>query len=113
MARQETKKSNDWYFPPDLAVTLAPIVASIVLVIALCGISLATAVSLFRAAIFLGGVGVALLLIARIPVYRQRRFFSVGPGALPGVYRKIYCVAYIFIIPSMFFLIFALLFLRR
>ncbi len=106
-------KSNDWYFPPDLAGALAPIVLSIVFIFALCGISWVSAEALFRLAICLGGVGVMLLFVARIPVYRQKRFFSLGPSAVSGIFRKVYCVAYIFIVPSILFLIFALLFLRR
>jgi len=106
-------KSNDWYFPPDLAVALAPFVVSLVLIVAICGISWVSAAALFRAALCLGSVGVVLLFVARIPVYRQRRFFSLGRSAVSGIYRKIYCVAYIFIVPSNLFLIFALLFLRR
>jgi hypothetical protein len=113
MEDRKHNKADDWYFPPDLAAALAPIVCSIILLLAVCGISWVSAVALFRLALFLGGIGVTLLFVARIPVYRQRRFFSLGPGAVSGIFRKIYCVAYIFIVPSILFLIFALLFLRR
>ena len=113
MEEREHKKSDDWYFPPDLSAALAPIVLGIVLLFAICGVSWVTVVSLFRFALWLGGIGVTLLFVARIPVYRQRRFLSVGPTAVSGVYRKIYWLAFIFIVPSILFLVFALLFLRR
>jgi len=106
-------RSSDWQFPPDLAVALAPIVVGFILVFALCAISWVSAVALFRGALCLGGIGVMLLFVARIPVYRQRRFFSLKPHAISGIFQKIYFVAYIFIVPSFLFLIFALLFLRR
>jgi hypothetical protein len=113
MEDRKHNKSNDWFFPPDLAAALAPIVLALVLLFAVCGISWVSAVALFRLAICLGSIGVMLLFVARIPVHRQRRFFSLGPSATSGIFRKIYCVAYIFIVPSILFLIFALLFLRR
>jgi hypothetical protein len=113
MENQEHKKSKDWYFPPDLAVALSPFVGVLLLLLATCGIPWVTGMSLFRLAIILGGIGVALLFVARIPVYREKRFFSFGPSAIRGFYRKIYFAAYVFIVPSILFLIFALLFLRH
>lgn len=79
-----------------------------------CGLSLANRgdTTLFKLAVFLGVVGVVLLFTARIPLYRQRRFFTLGPSSLSGIYRKLYFTAYIFIVPSIVLLVLLLLALR-
>ena len=61
----------------------------------------------------LGTLGVLLLLMARIPLYRQRRFLTVGPRELPGVYRKLYYAAYCCLIPSTLLLGVLALYVRR
>jgi len=48
-------------------------------------------------ALVLAFVGIVLLFVARLPLYRQRRFFTLGPGALDQKHRRIYWWAYIFI----------------
>ena len=42
-------------------------------------------------------VGIVLLFIARLPLYRQGRYFTFGWRALPEGYRKVYRIAYGFI----------------
>jgi hypothetical protein len=41
--------------------------------------------------------GIALLLIAKLPLYRRGKFLTFGLGALPGWYRTVYAVAYVFL----------------
>ena len=80
-----------------------------------CGLSWAKArgdMTLFNLAIFWGSVGAVLLLIARIPLYRERRFFTLGPSSLNGIYRKLYFTAYVFILPSIVLFVLLLLALR-
>ena len=112
MAEHEHKQSDDWRFiPPDLAAALVLVALPVVLTYLLVGLSFAKRFGdplLLHWAVFLGALGVALLFIARSPLYRERRFFAFGPCGLTGVHRKLYCLAYMFVVPS--FLVLALLF---
>lgn len=60
--------------------------------------------SLFWSGLGLGCVGAILLYFARLPLYRQRRYFTFGPKALPPSHRKTYWLAYAFVIASVFLL---------
>ena len=51
------------------------------------------------------GVGVCLLFWARLPLYRQGRFFSFGSRALPQSSIPFYRAAYVLLIPSAVFLL--------
>jgi hypothetical protein len=51
-------------------------------------------------------VGTGLLFWARLPLYRQRRFFSFGSHALPPASVSIYRTAYALLIPSILVLLF-------
>ena len=42
-------------------------------------------------------LGIALLFVARLPLYRQRRFLVFGPALLDSTHRKLYRCAYVFI----------------
>ena len=48
-------------------------------------------------ALTLAVIGVVLLFIARLPLYRHRRFFTFGPKGLPEGHRKVYRIAYGFV----------------
>jgi hypothetical protein len=48
-------------------------------------------------ALVVAAVGVVLLFMARLPLYRERRFFTFGPGALDQRHRRLYRWAYGFI----------------
>lgn len=41
--------------------------------------------------------GIILLFFARLPLYKQHKFFTFGSKALPQSHRKLYWVAYVFI----------------
>jgi len=42
-------------------------------------------------------VGIAILFLARLPLYRQRKFLTFGPRLLDARHRKLYWTAYFFI----------------
>jgi hypothetical protein len=86
-----------------MAAVLAPILLSAIFLYVTCAVSWATSrgdTSLFHFVLWLGGIGSVLLFAARLPLYRQRRFFTLDPKALTGVHRKLYYAAYWFIVPS-------------
>src|SRR5204862_3096067 len=90
-------KESGWYFPPDLAALLG--LYYVVLPMALIGGWLGTGIynaksvgdnSAFWATIALGGIGTVLLFLARLPLYRQRRFLVLGPRDLDERHRRLY-----------------------
>jgi hypothetical protein len=112
---KKTKGPEDSYFPLDIAAVLAPVLLAAVLVYVTCAISWAKAfgdTSLLNLALWLGGIGAAMLLVARIPLYRQRRFFTLGPKSLAGIHRKLYYLAYLLIVPSIVLLALLLMTLK-
>jgi hypothetical protein len=44
----------------------------------------------YAVALFVAGVGVTLIFYSKLPLYRQRRFFTFGSGALPEGSRAFY-----------------------
>ena len=44
----------------------------------------------YAVALFVAGVGVSLIVYSKLPLYRQRRFFTFGSGALPADRRAFY-----------------------
>ena|SRR5665213_2724164 len=102
MKDNEQKKSDDWYFPPEVIGSLLPLIIGIVLsVFGFLTTSLLNAragdPTMLWLAVVVGIIGIALLFVARLPLYRQRRFFTFGPGALDTRHRKFYRWAYLFI----------------
>lgn len=96
------------HFPYDLRVLLEPIVIlPLILFFStfLPGALNHGGATLFIVAMALGIIGVVLLFLARLPLYRQRRFFAFGPRHLTGIHKKLYYTAYAFIIPSVILLI--------
>jgi len=117
MSNPNVKKS-DWQFPADFLAMFG--MAIVPLIVALVAGVLLT--PLFRArsgdptmlwvAVGLAIIGIVLLFIARLPLYRQRRFFTLGPGALDEPHRRIYRWAYRFIAASVLLLLLLYLTLR-
>lgn len=106
-------KETDGHFPWDLVVLLSPGI----LIGLLSVVSIYTAqaespgdTNLLPVALILGGVGVVLLFLARLPLYRQHHFLTFGPGQLSGTHRRLYFAAYFFIVPCIFLLLALLLF---
>jgi hypothetical protein len=99
------KKSSNWYVPPDIAVHFAlPVVVAMVCVLA--GVLLplendlktGDALGIYFTALGLEAAGIILLFLARLPLYRQRRFWTVGPRELDRTHRRLYWLAYSFVI---------------
>ncbi len=94
------KKSSDWYIPPDIAMFLiipSIVILSSMLLPAMAYIRRTEALGLFYDALGLGCLGCVLLFFARLPLYRQHRFWTFGPRELPNLHRKLYWLAYIFV----------------
>src|ERR1039458_1190774 len=106
-----SKKSSDWYVPPDwLAqfslVLMLPTIAilSAMLLPVLSFLKTAGALSLFYSGLGIGSLGIVLLFFARLPLYRQHRFLTFGPRELPAFHRKLYWLAYLFVVVSVLML---------
>ncbi len=52
-----------------------------------------------------GILGVLLLLLARLPLYRERRFWTVGPRELDRKHRRFYWLAYACVASSLVLLL--------
>jgi hypothetical protein len=112
-------KKLDWYFPPDMAALLG--LYFIVLPFALLGGWFGTHlynarstgdVTLLWLSIAVGACGTVLLFLARLPLYRQRRFLVFGPRELDEKHRRLYWWAYRFIAASVLLMLLLLLILR-
>jgi hypothetical protein len=107
-----SKKSSNWYIPPDWAALLSvQLVIPIIAIVASCllpslnFLKTRDAIVLFYAALGTGSVGSILLFFARLPLYRQRRFWTFGPRELPSFHRKLYWLAYMFVVISILLLL--------
>ena len=113
------RKLSDWYIPPDIlfiygltfiAVPIAVLVSmSLPLLSKAKGTGDAT---LLYVSLAIGTVGILLLFFARLPLYRERRFFTFGSRALDDHHKRLYRWAYRFIGICVFLLVCLILFLR-
>jgi hypothetical protein len=96
-----SKGGSDWHIPADWQFHLGMLVM-IPLIALLAGI-LCSGVELLLTAggsvphvlgISVGIFGVVLLFISRLPLYRTRRFWTLGPGQLGRKHRQVYWLAY-------------------
>src|SRR5258708_4140855 len=95
------KRDSDWYIPPEtlgllstlLLVPFIGVLAGILLPIVVW-LKTADVVALYAFGVGAGVVGASLLFIARIPLYRQGRFWTFGPRHLDRKHRRIYWLAY-------------------
>ena len=62
-------------------------------------------VEAFWITLTVAGIGVGLLFWARLPLYRQGKYFSFGSRALPPSSVPFYRAAYVLLIPSVLFLL--------
>jgi hypothetical protein len=104
-------KKSDWYIPSDWAfqfglLVFVPAIAifTAMLLPVVRQLQVGNVVSLFWSGWSLGCVGVSLLYFARRPLYRQRQYFTFGPKELPPLHRKIYWLAYAFVVASVLLL---------
>jgi hypothetical protein len=93
---------SDWKFLGSLYII--PVIG-LLAAISLPAMNISHVIGLYQTALGLGCMGIILLFLARLPLYRQRRFFTFGPKALPLFHRKLYWCAYAAIIPSIFLLL--------
>jgi hypothetical protein len=112
------RKLSDWYVPAELAgMFVLPLIALIGIVAAMFLPLLNEArhrgdATLVDVALLFGLAGVMLLFFARLPLYRQRRFFTFGPRALDGPHKRLYRWAYRLIRVCVLLLVFLVLILR-
>ena len=112
-----SKRNSDWYIPPDLLALLGmffvlpgiAVLATILLPL-VARLQTANLRALYGFGLGAGVVGAILLFAARLPLYKQRRFWTVGPGQLDPKHRRLYWLAYIFFAASL--LLFAAVWLR-
>lgn len=90
---------NRWYFPLELGLALFPVVALMggLVVLPIINSFRRGEVTIPLLAMAFAGVGVVLLFLARLPLYRQRRFFAFGSRLLDEPHRRLYRWAYRFL----------------
>ena len=107
--------SDDWHIPTDIRAFLEPLLLLVCFVAAMQQHAAAFAggdTSLFGFALMASVVGAVLLFFARWPLYRQGKVFAFGPRHLDRFHRRLYCLAYVFIVPSILFMAFLTILLR-
>ncbi|MDD5138657.1 MAG: hypothetical protein PHY43_00170 [Verrucomicrobiales bacterium] len=112
-----SKKVSDWHVPADWMALFGiyfgiPIIAIGVscLLPSLNSLKSRDLADLFYTALGTGCLGSVLLFFARLPLYRQRQFWTFGPRELPSFNRKLYWLAYLFVVASV--LLFSIVWLR-
>jgi hypothetical protein len=60
--------------------------------------------ALYGIGVVAGVLGSVMLFAARLPLYKQRRFWTIGPQQLDRKHRRIYWLAYVFVAASLFVL---------
>ena len=114
-----TQRSSEWHLPLDqLAVLMLQLGVPLIGILAGCFLPAVSAARrgnpvIFGVALLLAVVGVVLLFIARLPHYRQGKFWSFGPSALPEKNRKLYRIAYWFIGAGVIIMVLLLAVLKR
>lgn len=106
-----SKRDSNWYVPADwlwhfgmlLIIPCAALMASILLPV-VARLRAADITTLYGSGIALGILGVALLFIARIPLYRARQFWTIGPRKLDRKHRCYYGLAYVAVAVSLLLL---------
>jgi hypothetical protein len=109
--QNDSQSKSNWYFPTDLGCLLFSWIwiAAIGflaggLLSLISKLKSANVLELFYAALSFAVVGTILLFFARLPLYRQRQFFTFGPKHLDGIHKKLYWSAYTFVIACLFLL---------
>jgi hypothetical protein len=110
---------KDWTpLPADMAGLLFPLVVILVgtltsvLLPMLQRVRRADSWSVFGVAVAASIVGIVLLFLARLPLYRQRQFFSFGSRLLDAPHRRLYRAAYSFVFVAALLLLILLASLR-
>ena len=97
-----------WYLPPTalllLAVPCVTVGASLLLPV-LLRLKAADLSTWYGLGVGTGALGIVLLFFARLPLYRARKWMTVGPGNLDRPHRRLYWLAYVLIAGSVLFLL--------
>ena len=106
-----SKRDPDRYYVPPAALPLLVIPCIVVLAGVLLPVvtlfKTAEVTSFYGIGLGLGVLGALLLLVARLPFYRERRFWTVGPRQLDRKHRWYYGLAYACIAVSLLSLLVA------
>jgi hypothetical protein len=112
-----SKRDPNWYVPPDMLALLGmflvlPAIAlsASFLLPLVARLQTANLRALYGFGLGAGIAGAILLFAARLPLYKQRRFWTLGPGQLDRKHRRLYWLAHIFLAASL--LLFAVVWLR-
>ena len=87
------RKNNGWLTFLEHRAFILPVVLALVvgqILTFFMGLSGVSWIWSYVVALLLGGVSIGLLLYAKLPLYRERRFFTFGPRALPEQRRPFY-----------------------
>ena len=112
-----SKRNSDWYVPPGWLCLAGPFF--VLLCVAALGRILLPLVArlktadireLYCFALGAGVVSAVLFFVARLPLYKQHRFGTIGPMPLDRKHRCIYWLAYAFVLVSL--LLFGVVWLR-
>jgi hypothetical protein len=105
-----SKKRSDWNLPEEVLGLLSTLfIMPAIAVIAILAASLLPTItslhrvdvtSLFWFGLVAGVFGIILLFFARLPLYRQRRFFAFGPRELDRFHRRLYWLSYLVVLVS-------------
>ncbi len=68
--------------------------------------------TLFWFALACAFIGIVSLFVAKLPLYRQGRYFTFGPRALPARRRSLCWIAYVFIVTGVLVMLFLIAVLR-
>jgi len=103
-----SKRKSDWYVPPDWILILFPIpciaVLAALLLPVVAQLKSGDLWGVYALGVGAGVVGSVLLFLARLPLYRQRRFWTFGPGESDRKHRQLYWLAYLFVALSLLLL---------
>ena len=110
---------SDWHMPHDwlaiLTINFAPVLVFLIAVILLPPLlNMAHGDPTFLlGAIAIGCIGVVLLVIAKLPLYRRHQYFSFGPRLLSPGHRRLHWISYAFSGTSILILVLLLIVLRK
>jgi hypothetical protein len=106
-----SNKRPDNHLPEEVlgflsSIFFMPVIAMIAMLAAMLLPSLTSArgeliTRLYWVGVTGGVIGIVLLFLARLPLYRQRRFLTFGPRELDQSHRRLYWLAYLFVVVSM------------
>jgi dipeptide/tripeptide permease len=106
-----SKRNSDWYVPPDwLAIFGLMFLPGCIVILEgmllplMARLQTSNLRALYGFGLGAGVIGATLLLVARLPLYRQGLFGTVGPKQLDRAHRRVYWLAYLFVAASLLLL---------